>query len=492
MKKLIFYIRGYKSRKTEGRRQKMEDQSNFPGGKLPTTLHEILEVFIYSAIKPQNTSSGRLGQPDIFRFLPSVFRLVRSAQNIFLSFILLCLPINYLSAQDELDLYLIEGAQNNPGLQSKFSSYMAALEQTNVVGHLPDPKVAFAYFIQPVETRLGPQQFKFSVSQMFPWFGTLDAQRSLAAEMAKVKYESFEQAKSHLFYTIKMTYFNLYFINRAISITKENINILEMLQRITIVKYESGKASIVDELRVEMDLNDLNDQLIDLEENAHVLKVKFNKLLNKESESEILVPDSLWTKDLPVTKEQVLDSILQNNHQVKMLENKLKSHEFEETLAEKAGKPTFSVGLDYILIGKSNNAMVDPDLDGRDAIMFPMVSMTVPIYRSKYNAMVEKINLEIKATNLEIEDKRNSLNILFEQGFKDYSDAKRRIELNKNQERLAKQTLEFLMTEYSTNHKNFEEVLRIERKLLSYQLAKDKARSDLNAAVAFIEFLMGR
>ncbi len=92
-----------------------------------------------------------------------------------------------ISAQENLNGYLQEAAENNPGLVMKFNEYLAALELAPQVKALPDPQLAFGYFIQPVETRVGPQQFKFSVSQMFPWFGTLKAKENTVLIAAKSK-----------------------------------------------------------------------------------------------------------------------------------------------------------------------------------------------------------------------------------------------------------------------------------------------------------------
>ena len=99
-------------------------------------------------------------------------------------------------AQDELDDYLVTAAENNPGLKATFNEYMAALEKVPQAGSLPDPTLAFGFFIRPVETRLGPQQARISATQMFPWFGTLNAKEDVVTEMAKAKYEMFEEAKS--------------------------------------------------------------------------------------------------------------------------------------------------------------------------------------------------------------------------------------------------------------------------------------------------------
>ena len=76
-------------------------------------------------------------------------------------------------AASPLDEYLVQAAENNPGLKAKFAAYQAALEQVPQIGSLPDPQVMFGYFIRPMETRVGPQRARISASQMFPWFGTL-------------------------------------------------------------------------------------------------------------------------------------------------------------------------------------------------------------------------------------------------------------------------------------------------------------------------------
>ena len=61
---------------------------------------------------------------------------------------------------------------------------------------------------------------------MFPWFGSLSSNEDVFEQRAKADYELFEEAKSKLFYDVKSVYYNIYFIKKGISITKENIDIL--------------------------------------------------------------------------------------------------------------------------------------------------------------------------------------------------------------------------------------------------------------------------
>ena len=391
------------------------------------------------------------------------------------------------SAQQELDNYLVIAAENNPGLQVKFKEYMAALEVAPQVKALPDPQAAFAYFISPIETRVGPQQFKFSASQMFPWFGTLQTKENVANQAAKAKYEAFLESKSRLFNEVRSNYYNLYFNRKAIEITRENLVILGSFKKLANIKVEAGKVSAVDEYRIEMEIGDMENHLALLKDMQHVLEVMFTNLLNAERELEIYIPDVLWIRDIGLRKDQVWDTINGNNHQLLALSLQKEGLTFRKELAEKAGKPDFSIGFDYTVVGQGEDMFA-----GTDAFLFPKVGISIPLYRNKYRAMVNEVVYLQEAKEFERTEKTNLLETLLELSWKDYMDSGRRIDLYNTQQVLAEQSLKLLETEYATGNKNFEEILRMERKWLTYGLELEKARSDKQAAISFINYLMGK
>ncbi|WP_445747825.1 TolC family protein [Polaribacter sp.] len=409
--------------------------------------------------------------------------------KIFLSLILLLLA-HFAQAQDELNDYLKIAATNNPGLKAMFSDYMAAMERVPQVGTLPDPNFAFGYFIQPAETRVGPQKATFNLAQSFPWFGLLNAKEDVATEMAKAKYEEFENTKSNIFFEVKTAYYNYYFIEKAIQITKENIEILEVFKRLSLVKIEAGNASIVDELRVEMELNDLENQLALFLDSKDVLQVKFNNLLNRAIISEISVPEVLWQDEIPLDQLNMLDEVYASNHQLKSIEHKLNAFLNQEVVAKKEGLPKFNIGFNYTIVGENPSSTASDN--GKDVFMFPSIGVSIPIYRKKYKALIKEAKYLQEAEISKREDKKNTLSTIYKNTYKDFSDGDRRIYLNEKQSEIAKKVLDVLITSYSTNSKDFEEVLRIERQLLKYELEHQKALTDKNAAVAFMNYLIGK
>jgi outer membrane protein TolC len=389
-----------------------------------------------------------------------------------------------------LEEYLKIAAKNNPGLKATFNDYMAAMEKVPQVGALPDPQFAFAYFAQPVETRVGPQNWKFNLSQSFPWFGLLSAKEDVATALAKAKFEQFENKKSNLFFEVKTTFYNYYFIEKAIEITKSNMEILQVFKRLSLVKIEAGTASIVDELRVELELNDLENQLALFVDTKEALQVNFNNLLNREVVESIEVPDTLWQDTLPLGKQALLDSIYQSNHDLKSIDHRLTAFLHQEEVAKKEGLPKFNIGLGYTIVSENSGSSFSDN--GKDAILFPSVGIKIPLFRKKYKALIKEAQYFQQAEASRKEDKKNTLNTVYENAYKNFSDGNRRIHLNKKQSEIAKKVLDVLMISYSTDSKDFEEVLRIERQLLKYELEYQKALTDKNAAIAFINYLAGK
>jgi outer membrane protein TolC len=401
--------------------------------------------------------------------------------------VFLALSANGL-AQEVLNQYLQTAAENNPALKTKFNEYMAALERVPQAGALPDPTIAFGYFVQPIETRLGPQQAKISASQMFPWFGTLSTRENSVEAFAKAKYELFEEAKSKLFYDVKATYYNLFFTEKAIGITLENIDILSSFKSLTNIKVESGLASAVDAYRVEMEINDLENQLALLRDNSTLLRVKFNTLLNIDETSDIQIADELSGSNM-LSKQAELDSIMANNNALSSFDYQLEGLEYQKKSASKEGLPQFSIGLEYAFIGEGNSTVNNA---GQDAFVFPTVGISIPLYRSKYKAKVQEVVYLQEAKSFEKSDKQNTLTILFESIWKDYQDANRRFSLYREQTELTEKSLSILESNYTTNKIDFVEILRMERKLLKYSLELEKATADKEGAVAFIQYLQGK
>lgn len=397
------------------------------------------------------------------------------------------LGFSILANAQSLDEYFKIAAENNPGLQAKYKSFEAAMERVAQVSSLPDPNLSFGYFISPVETRVGPQRARFSLTQMFPWFGTLKAQEDVATLMAEAKYQEFLDARNKLFYQVAAAYYPLYELKRLVEIENENINILTSYKDIASVKFQNGKGAMVDVLRVDIMLKDAATNLSILEQKKKPLETRFNKLLNRQEDETIIVRDSLYVENLPVTYRR--DSLLTSNPLLDELDLKIKASEAQELAATKQGMPKIGVGLDYVIVGQRTDMSV-PD-NGQDVLM-PMVTMSLPIFRGKYKAAQKEAQLMQESYALQKEDAVNRLTSTYEMIWFEIQKQLDQIKLYEEQIITSQQSLNLLFTAYGNSGKDFEEVLRMQQQILKYQKMKATALSDYNIAIAELDYITAK
>ncbi|WMJ74637.1 TolC family protein [Cytophagaceae bacterium ABcell3] len=398
--------------------------------------------------------------------------------------LLLCFPV--VSSGQTLEEYLIVASENNPGLKAAYNDYMAAMEQVPQVGALPDPELGFGFFIRPMQFPMGNQRADLQLMQMFPWFGTLRTRRDEASKMALARFEVFQNAKNELHYQVKNTWYELYQLEEEIRFTNENLEILKSFERLAMNRYRAGASGMADVLRVKMQIKELEAQLELLDDNKVPLRTEFNRYLHRDLEEPVSITDTLSVADLPVGWRTWADSMMQHNPMLRMLDAEKDALEDRKRMARLEGRPMFGVGLNYMVFSPltENGAAV-----GGHNMVMPMVKMSLPVYRRKYRAMANEADFGQKAVELRKEDMQNELMTEWSRSVRDLENSERKIRLYQEQEALARQTLDILLTSYASDGQDFEEVLRMQQQLIDYQLKLVNALVDQHATVAMLEML---
>lgn len=389
------------------------------------------------------------------------------------------------AAAQTLEDYFQIAAEQNPGIQAKYKAFEAALERIPQASSLQDPTFSFGYFISPVETRVGPQRARLSLTQMFPWFGTLKASGDVAALNAEAQYQVFLDARNKLYYQIAAAYYPLYELDKWIELESENAEILESYKTIATTKFENDQGTLVDVLRVDILLKDALTNLEILKKKKQPLETSFNKLLNRDEDSEVVVTDSLMVTDLAINR----DSLLANNPVLDELEIRLEASKKQEILAEKQGLPKLGVGLDYVIVSERTDMSV-PD-NGQNALM-PMVTVGIPIFRGKYKAAKKEAQLMQVSYSLQKEDRINQLISGYEMADFDRIKQIELLQLYDEQITETQQVLNLLLSAYGNSGTAFEEVLRTQQQLLKYKKMKATAMMDYHVAVARLNYLTAK
>ena len=136
--------------------------------------------------------------------------------------------------------YLRYASLNNAELKAKFEEWKAALEQIPQAKALDDPRFTYGYFIEEVETRVGPQRQKFGIMQVFPWFGKIEARTDIASAKAKAARQRYETTKLKLFRQVKVAFYEFTYLATAIDIAKQNLELLKHFEEVARTKYRTA------------------------------------------------------------------------------------------------------------------------------------------------------------------------------------------------------------------------------------------------------------
>jgi outer membrane protein TolC len=443
---------------------------------------------------------------------------------------------------DSLINYLEIAVKNNPSVLQRFAEYEAALQKIPQAGGLPDPEINVGVFLSPMELISGNQVADIKLMQMFPWFGTLKAAKDEMSMMAKAKFETFRDAKVQVFYNVQQNWYELYKIRQEILITENSLELLGVVEKLTLTRYSStvvsgvssisatstanvpvaqntssgnmqtmgnagstgvasgssstmppsnmnasGGSGLVDIYRIQIEASDLQNSIATLKSNEQTLVARFNNFLNRPDTMNVFTPDTLKPELIEVFLGGIPDSVLAENPMLQMLQYEQGSYEARKKMVTRMGYPMIGVGVNYSVITKSE--MSTSAMNGRDMIM-PMLTLTLPIYRRKYTAMKIEADLLKSAAGFNYDATANSLQNEYYDALQSYQDADRRMRLYANQSLLTQNILELSLISYATAATNMTDILQINRQLLDYKIKQVEALTDFNTAVASIKRLI--
>jgi outer membrane protein TolC len=476
------------------------------------------------------------------RKLFKIFLFISIYFNLFLS-------IPTYSQSDSLYHYLEIAAKNNPTVLQKFTEYQAALQKIPQVGSLSDPELSLGVFLTPMELVSGNQVADIRLMQMFPWFGVLKSAKDEMSLMASAKFELFRDAKLQVFYDIQRTWYELYKVQKEINITGKNLEILKIIERLALIKFKSGpsvnngttfsnalissvsaqniitgasgmqrmgdkqgnsgssasnqasssmptgvmgassdNSGLADIYRIQIEAGELENNIELLKNQRSTTIAQFNSYLNRPAATPVYTPESITKDSLGLSLVAISDSMLANNPMLGMLEYEKQSIEARKKMVTRMGYPMVGLGFNYSIISTTKSGMATPSMNGKDMIM-PMVTVTLPIYRKKYNAMTNEAYLLETASSQNYQSTANSLQTEYYQAVQLYQDAQRRVKLNNNQYQLASKSLDLMMKSFSVSGSGLTDVLRIRQQTLDYELKQVEAVADLNTAIAWLKRL---
>jgi cobalt-zinc-cadmium efflux system outer membrane protein len=394
-----------------------------------------------------------------------------------------------MKAEVKLDEIVKEALEKNPLLRAAYQEWQAVLERVPQAKSLPDPMVSYSRFGSSIETRLGPQRNKISLSQSIPFFGKLSLKGKIAERGASVLKEQYNRARAEVILEVKISYYTLYWLDNVIQISQEEKEVLKRLARIAQKKYETGQANQQDVLKAQLEMSKVEDKILGLNQARKAAASELNALLDRSPDSPVgmakepeIYPFGEDVETLYQLAEKERPEMRKARRIIEMNEESLK-------LAKKNYYPDFKIMFDYVDIGGGTTGQIE---DGRDSWM-GSVGINIPIWRGKLHAAEAEAALHLKASQEKYAEVKNETLSRVRTLHFEAETAKDQISLYKySLLPQAEQAFKASEVSYLAGKVDFLNLLDSERMVLMVKTGYHKAISDYGRSLARLERAVGK
>ncbi len=392
-----------------------------------------------------------------------------------------------------LDDYVMTAQKQNAGISSAYNLWEAAVNQIAVVKGFPNPTLSFGYFLENVETAVGPQEYKVGLTQMIPWFGKLGTQGKVQTAQSEILFHRLQQKRLEVESQTKLVYYDNYFLEKAIGITRQNIDLVQNWEWVVQSKYKTALSSHLDVIKTQIELINLKDDLKSLEAKKRPLLQKFQEILNDTTLSEVIIADSLDFLTLELEKTDILNIALEGNPGLLAAGSQVT----KQTQALKRARleyfPDFGLGVDKIGTGEKLDGSGTPVIDsGKDPMVFK-ISLNLPIWLGKNAKTVRSAKYKKNAAQEFRQSVENTLLTQIENVWYDLTEAERKYNLYKDV--LIPKSLESLGASekaYISDEVDFLTLVDAQRRYLQFSLKYEKSLVDFLKSRSKLETLIGK
>lgn len=400
----------------------------------------------------------------------------------------------YTTNDSQLQGYIEEALDRNPGIRQSFARYRAALQKVPRVSSLPDPMLSLTQYIRSPETRVGPQTTSLSLSQKLPWFGKLSDMEKIAAKEAAVSRFLHEAKKADVVNKLKVTYYGLGYIDRALAITGDDISVLQHYETLSRARYEQGVGLQQAVVKLQAEITRDQNRLEELRRQRVDLEATLNSLRDRPASTPV---ETVILGEKPRTTIH-LDELYRigrdNRPEIQAALLQIEKNERRIDLAKKDYWPDVTVGAGFTnVLGRRDPAGIanPPDQNGKN-IYGVSVGINIPIWRGKYDAAVAEATEEKIASREGYRDAVNSMEASIRAIGFGIETLDRQIALFENTLiPQAEQALKSSEAAYSTGEAGVLDLLDSERVLLNVRLSLAKFDSDYMKSLAEMERAAG-
>lgn len=286
--------------------------------------------------------------------------------------------------------YVAYALRQNPQIQAKRHRVEAAAQRVPQAASLRDPTVTvsgYPFSSYALQTANGRLTANVAASQELPWFGKLRTKANVAEAEVNVARAELAAAELEVIEQVKRTYYELYFVEKSITITEQSKELAIRLSKIAAANVRTDQVSQQDYLRTELTVFNVDAELIRLREDLQVAQARLAKLLHISPDTPVRTLPELPYQQLPTDLQLLYRRAISARPELHAQLAAIQRDRQAWQLAKLQYFPdvTFSGSWGAV----TTNRSVAVAADGRDFAQFGLMA-NIPIYRKRLQAGVRE------------------------------------------------------------------------------------------------------
>lgn len=377
-----------------------------------------------------------------------------------------------------------EVLRRNPSVRSARWAWKAALARYPQVTSLDDPTLGLGIAPASFGSAAVNDSYNLDLSQRLPFPGKLSLRGEIALAEAEAAEHDLEAVRRRLATMASLLFDELYFLDRALAINAEHLQLLGEFLRIATARYEAGKAAQQDPLQAEVERAHLLRRDVVLETARRVAREQVNVLLHRRPGRPLPPPpDSLELPAFePLDREALVAEALGARPELRSLEARIEGRESAVALARREFLP------DFTLVGSYNTRWQESDLQP-----FVGIQVDVPLRIDRRRAALDEARARLAGAESQRESLEDEVRFGVESGADRLEEARHVLRLYAS--RLlppARDQVEAARSGFETGRNSFLALIEAERNLRTIHLGYEQALADVSRRTAELERALGR
>lgn len=379
---------------------------------------------------------------------------------------------------------------NNPEIRAARCQAGALSSRVPQAASLPDPNLLTTAFMEEIQTAAGPQQLAMSLSQKFPWFGKRSLRSTVANYDAVAACARVMAAELQVTEEVKKTYYDLYFVDRAIEETRKIEQLLKDIVEVAEQRYRTGagQTGLEDVLQIRNELSKLRISLIQLEQSRRQFQARLLATLHVHQTVSIQTERNIDRVGLSQRAEVLVGLVEGWQPELEARRHELARDRTAIEVAQREYWPDVTMSVNWFEIGSPG---LSPVANGRDAFSMG-VGVNLPIYRGRLDAAVREAQCQAAATAQRYATTQDRFRAEVYALHAQFSEHDQVLEILQ-QEIVPRSTeaFELVTAAYQTGRAEFQQLLDTYRTLLQYRIDLHRRESLREQAVASLERAVG-